>query len=110
MPSVRTPTRPSDDGELTRQQADRLVEKLSDALDEFVEERGRPGLDFGFRGPGFGLGPVGPLGPLEKGIFPGADLMETAADYLGMDEADFPRGLARRQVPRRPRKGQGQVC
>jgi lambda repressor-like predicted transcriptional regulator len=78
-----------DDGELTRQQADRLVEKLSDAVNELVEQSGRPGLEFGFPGPGFGLGP---LGPLEKGIlpgvFPGADLMETAADYLGMTQAD----------------------
>jgi lambda repressor-like predicted transcriptional regulator len=78
-----------DDGVLTRQQADRLVEKFSDAVNELVEQSGRRGLEFGFRGPGFGLGP---LGPVEKGIlpdvFPGADLMETAADYLGMTEAD----------------------
>jgi ribosomal protein S20 len=78
-----------EDGVLTRQQADRMVEKLSDAVNQLVEERGGPGLEFGFRGPGFGLGP---LGPLEKGIvpgaFPGADLMETAANYLGMDESD----------------------
>jgi lambda repressor-like predicted transcriptional regulator len=76
-----------EDGALTKQQADRLVEKFSDAVDELVEQSGSPGLEFGFRGPGFGLGPLGPLGPLEKGIFPGADLMETAADYLGMTEA-----------------------
>jgi lambda repressor-like predicted transcriptional regulator len=79
-----------EDGELTRAQADRLVEKFSNALDKLVEASGRPGLDFGFgfRGPGFG---PGPLGPLEKGVipdaFPGTDLMERAADYLGMTEA-----------------------
>jgi polyhydroxyalkanoate synthesis regulator phasin len=72
-----------EDGELTKRQADRLVEKFSETVDELVEQRG-PGLEFGFRGPGFGLGP---LGPLEKGILPGAELMETAADYLGMTEA-----------------------
>jgi lambda repressor-like predicted transcriptional regulator len=76
-----------DDGVLTRGQADRLVDKLSNAVDKLVEESGGPGLDFGFREPPFGLGP---LGPTEKGIFPdafpGADLMERAADYLGMTE------------------------
>jgi hypothetical protein len=79
-----------EDGVLTRQQADRLVEKFSDAVDELVEESGSPGFEFGFRGPGFGLGPVGPL---EKGIFPGADLMETAAGYLGMTEAAVRKAL-----------------
>jgi lambda repressor-like predicted transcriptional regulator len=80
-----------DDGELTRQQADRLVEKFSDAVNELIEESGSPGLEFGFRTPGFGPR------PLEKGIlpdaFPGADLMETAADYLGMSGADVREGL-----------------
>jgi lambda repressor-like predicted transcriptional regulator len=78
-----------EDGVLTKKQADRLVEKLSDAVNELVEQSGRPGHEFGFPGPGFGLGPPGLL---EKGILPGvlpgADLMETAADYLGMTQAD----------------------
>jgi hypothetical protein len=59
-------------------------------VDELVEQSGGPGLEFGVPGPRFG---PGPLGPPEKGIFPGAlpgsDLMETAADYLGMDGADL---------------------
>jgi lambda repressor-like predicted transcriptional regulator len=73
-----------EDGVLTKQQADRLVEKFSDDVDELVEQSGSLGPEFGFRGPGFGLGP---LGPLEKGISPRADLMETAANYLSMTEA-----------------------
>jgi lambda repressor-like predicted transcriptional regulator len=85
----RAADRAVDNGTLTRQQADRVVEKFSEAVEKLVEESGNLGLEFRFRGPGFGLGP---LGPLQKGIFPGvlpgADLMETAADYLGMDEAD----------------------
>jgi hypothetical protein len=77
-----------DDGVLTKRQADRLVEKFSNAVDELVEQSGDLGLEFGFPGKRFG---PGPLGPLERGIFPGAfpgaDLLETAADYLGMTEA-----------------------
>jgi lambda repressor-like predicted transcriptional regulator len=76
-----------DDGALTRQQADRLVEKFSDAVNELVEQSGNPRLEFGFPGPGFGLGPLGPLEKGFPGAFPGSDLLETAADYLGMDEA-----------------------
>jgi lambda repressor-like predicted transcriptional regulator len=83
-----------EDGVLTKKQADRLVEKLSKAVNKLVEQSGRRGLEFGFRGPGFGLGP---LGPVEKEIlpdvFPGADLMETAAGYLGMTEAGVRAGL-----------------
>jgi lambda repressor-like predicted transcriptional regulator len=79
-----------EDGVLTKQQADRLVEKFSDAVNELVEESGSPGLEFGFRGPGFG---VGPLGPVEKGIFPGTDFMKTADDYLGMDGAALRKAL-----------------
>jgi lambda repressor-like predicted transcriptional regulator len=83
-----------EDGALTDQEADRLVEKLSNVVDELVEQSGGPGLEFGFGGPAFGLGP---LGPLDKGIFPGAfpgtDLMEAAADYLGIDGADVREAL-----------------
>jgi lambda repressor-like predicted transcriptional regulator len=84
-----------DDGALTKEQADRLVQKLSRAVDEFVEKGGCPGLEFGFPGQGFGHGPPAPL---ERGIvpgaFPGTDLMETAADYLGMDGADLREALS----------------
>jgi lambda repressor-like predicted transcriptional regulator len=84
-----------EDGALTKEQADRLVEKFSDAVDELVEQAGRPGLGRGFHGPGLG---VGPLGPLDKGIFPGAlparDLMQTTADYLGIDAADVRAALS----------------
>lgn len=84
----RAADRAVDDGVLTKQQADRLVEKFSNAVNELVEQRGSPGLEFGFPGKRFG---PGPLGPPERGIFPGAfpgaDLLETAADYLGMTEA-----------------------
>jgi lambda repressor-like predicted transcriptional regulator len=84
-----------EDGALTKEQADRLVEKFSDAVDELVERAGRPGLGRDFRGPGLGVGPVGPL---EKGFIPGAvparDLMQTAADYLGIDAADVRAALS----------------
>jgi lambda repressor-like predicted transcriptional regulator len=81
-----------DDGALTREEADLLVRKLSAAVDELVELSGLPALEFG----GPGLGPV-PLGPPEKGIFPGpppgAGLMKAAADYLGVDDADIREAL-----------------
>jgi lambda repressor-like predicted transcriptional regulator len=89
--------RAADDGALSREQADRLAEKLSGAVDELVEKGATPGLGFGFRGPRFGPGPPGPLGPLEKGMlpgaFPGSDLMERAAEYLGMTGADVHEAL-----------------
>jgi hypothetical protein len=41
---------------LTKQQADRLVEKFGNAVDKFVEGSLRDGFDFDFRsGDGFGL-------------------------------------------------------
>jgi lambda repressor-like predicted transcriptional regulator len=82
-----------DDGALTREQADLLVEKLSGAVDELVEH-GRAGFEFGFRGPGFG---PDRFGPLEKGMlpgaFPGSDLMKRAADYLSIDGAEVRKAL-----------------
>jgi hypothetical protein len=71
------------DGVLTKEQADRLVEKLSVAVDELVDKPGGP--EFDRHGPGFGPAPPGPL---EKAIVPRflpGDLVETAADSLGMD-------------------------
>jgi lambda repressor-like predicted transcriptional regulator len=83
-----------EDGVLTKEQADRVVQKLSGAVDELVEKGGRPGLEFGFREQGFGHGPPGPLERrIVPGAFPGTDLMETAADYLGTDGADLREAL-----------------
>jgi polyhydroxyalkanoate synthesis regulator phasin len=74
-----------EDGALTNQQADRLVEKFSAGVDELVEEPGGPTLE------------VGPPGPFPNvvvpGFPPGTDLMATAADYLGMDERDVREAL-----------------
>lgn len=93
----RAADRAADDGSLTREQADLLVEKLSGAVDELVQKGAIPGLEFGFRAPRFGHGPPGPLGPLEKGIlpgaFPGSGLLERAADYLGMTGAELREAL-----------------
>lgn len=67
------------DGALTKEQADRVVEKLSAATDDLVENSG--GLKFGFRGPEVGPGPPGPLGKrMIPGAFPATDLMESAVD------------------------------
>jgi lambda repressor-like predicted transcriptional regulator len=83
------------DGVLTKEQGDRFVEKLSRAVDELVEEAGGAGPKLGFPGPRFG---PGLNGPLAKGIvpvpLPDGDLMQTAADYLGIDVADV-RGALR---------------
>jgi lambda repressor-like predicted transcriptional regulator len=77
------------DGVLTQEQADRFVEKLSGAVDELVDSSG-PRLDeLGLAGPKFGVGPIGPLGKrIVPAPFPGGDLVDTAADYLGIDVAD----------------------
>jgi lambda repressor-like predicted transcriptional regulator len=83
-----------EDGVLTNEQADRLVDKLSDAVDELVENPGAPILEFGFREPGPGLGPPGPPETrMFPGVFPSTDLMESAADYLGMDAAELREAL-----------------
>ena len=79
-----------DDGVLTEQQADRLVNKLAGAVDEFVENAGGLGFPLDQRVPGFGFGPGGPLvKPIVPGILPGPDLMEKATEYLGMEESDL---------------------
>jgi hypothetical protein len=73
------------DGALTQEQANRLVEKFSAGMDELVEEPGGPALQ---------LGPPEPLPKLlVPGFLPGSDLMETAADYLGMAGADVREAL-----------------
>jgi lambda repressor-like predicted transcriptional regulator len=78
-----------EDGVLTREEAERLVRKLSAAVDELVEQGALPALEFGRPG----LGPV-PLGPpkadiLPPGPPPGAGLMKAVADYLDVDEAEI---------------------
>jgi polyhydroxyalkanoate synthesis regulator phasin len=74
-----------EDGALTKEQADRLVEKLSAGIDERVQEPGDPALE---------LGPPEPLPKvLVPGFPPGTGLMETAADYLDMDEGDVREAL-----------------
>jgi lambda repressor-like predicted transcriptional regulator len=80
-----------DDGALTEEQADDFVDKLSGAVDELVEKGG--GLGFGLRGPGFGIGPPEPSHKEILPGVPGGDLMETAADYLGMNWADIHEAL-----------------
>jgi lambda repressor-like predicted transcriptional regulator len=79
-----------EDGLLTEEQADRLVTKLSGTVDEVVDAAGGPRLEFGLRGPAFGLGAPPQIVP---GLLPGGGLLEAAADYLGMDEADVREAL-----------------
>ena len=81
-----------DDGALTQEQADRLVERLSGSVHELVENA-REGIELGLRGRGLGSVPLPPLDPIVPGAVPGHDLMQTAADYLGMDAADVDRAL-----------------
>jgi lambda repressor-like predicted transcriptional regulator len=79
-----------EDGLLTKDQADHLVEKLSAAVDELVEAEHPPALTFGPGGPGVEYGPVRPAKPgLFPGGPPGADPIATALDYLGLDGADL---------------------
>jgi ribosomal protein S20 len=78
-----------EEGLLTRTQADRLVQKLSGTVDELVEKGAglSPGLDMG--GPRLGLGPPVPFKhEVIPGDPPGADFMEAAAEYLGIEAAD----------------------
>jgi lambda repressor-like predicted transcriptional regulator len=82
-----------EDGVLTKQQADRLVKKLSGAVDGLVEKGGDPGLEFGFPPPEFGPAPPAPPRAGVFPAFPVIDLMETAADYLDMEAADVRRAL-----------------
>jgi polyhydroxyalkanoate synthesis regulator phasin len=66
-----------EDGDITREHADQLVEKLSGEIDRLVEGRVPSPRPFG-RGFGFGFGFGG-----------GGDLFEAAADYLGLTEAQL---------------------
>jgi lambda repressor-like predicted transcriptional regulator len=73
-------------GDLTKEQGEKLK--------EHVRSGHGPEILPGFRGPKLG---IGPLGPPEKGFFPGPfagfDLIDKAADYLGMDAADVRKAL-----------------
>jgi polyhydroxyalkanoate synthesis regulator phasin len=85
-----------DDGVLTKEQADRIAEKLSATVDELVEHDGGP--IFRFRGPKLGLGALGPPGRgFFPGAFPGFDFLQSAADYLGMDAAGVREALGDRK-------------
>jgi hypothetical protein len=79
----------------------------AEALKKRVRSGDGPAILPGFRERGFGVGPLGLGGPKPRlvvpghphgilpGIPPSADLMDTAADYLGVDEAELRRALAR---------------
>jgi lambda repressor-like predicted transcriptional regulator len=78
-----------DDGKLTKEQADRVAEKLSAGVEDLVEHGGP---HFGLKGARPAFGPIGP--PEKRFVFPGFDLIETAADYLGVELADLREALA----------------
>jgi polyhydroxyalkanoate synthesis regulator phasin len=73
-----------DDGKLTKEQAERLGEYLSEHVDRVVEGSLRVGP--GLRGSGPGLFGRGPLGH-------GSDVLEAAADYLGVTAAELRESL-----------------
>jgi polyhydroxyalkanoate synthesis regulator phasin len=78
------------DGKLTKEQGEELKKR--------VRSGDGPVILPGFRGPDFcgpelGIGPPG-IGPHEKGFFGGFDLMQKAADYLGVDAADLRKELS----------------
>jgi polyhydroxyalkanoate synthesis regulator phasin len=78
------------DGKLTKEQGEELKKRVRSG-DGPVILPGFGGPDF--RGPELGIGPPG-IGPHEKGFFGGFDLMEKAADYLGVDAADLRKELS----------------
>ena len=82
-----------EDGVLTREQADRLGEALGEHVDDLVQGSLRlgPGLGRGHGlGKGFGFG----LGKGAFGLLRGADdLLEAAAKYLGVSEAELREAL-----------------
>jgi lambda repressor-like predicted transcriptional regulator len=83
-----------------------ITEDADEAVDELVERSGGPGLEFG--PPGKRFGPLGPPKlPILPGVRPGADLMDTAADYLSMDAAELRRALARGRSPAELAKERG---
>jgi lambda repressor-like predicted transcriptional regulator len=83
-----------------------ISKDADEAIDDLVERSGGPGLEFGL--PGKRFGPLGPHKlPMLPGILPGADLMDTAADYLGMDAAELRQALARGKSPAELAKEKG---
>jgi polyhydroxyalkanoate synthesis regulator phasin len=66
-----------------------LTEEQGDALKERVRSGDAPLLLPGFRGPG----PLGHHGVFGPGPVAGADPLDTAADYLGVDPADVAEAL-----------------
>jgi hypothetical protein len=71
-----------------------LTKEQGEELKKHVRSGDGPEILPGFPGPKLG---IGPLGPPEKGFFPGPfpgfDFVEKAADYLGMDAADVRKAL-----------------
>jgi hypothetical protein len=85
----------------------------AEALKKRIRSGDSPAILPSLRGKGLGVGPLGLGGPKPRlvvpggkrfgphelpilpGILPGADLMDTAADYLGVDEAEVRRALGR---------------
>jgi hypothetical protein len=66
-----------------------ITKAEGDALKERVRSGDAPAILPSFRGPAFGLAAPGPpKREIVPDFLPGSDLVETAADYLGMDEAD----------------------
>jgi len=70
-----------------------LTKEEGDAIKERVRSGDVPAILPSFRGPGFGIGPPGHHGMLGRGHLPGTDVLDTAADYLSMDEADVRQAL-----------------
>jgi hypothetical protein len=70
-----------------------ITEEEGDALKERVRSGEVPAILPGFRGRRFGLGPLGRGGLFRPGHVAGTDLLGSAADYLGVDEADVREAL-----------------
>ena len=70
-----------------------ITKEEGEALKERVRSGDVPGFLPGFAGRAHELRAVGPPRVLVPGPFAGSDPLDTAADYLGMDEADIHRAL-----------------
>jgi hypothetical protein len=73
--------------------AGEITKEEGEALKERVRSGDLAAIPPSFRGPGPGGGPLTPPGAFGPGRLPGTDLLDTAADYLGMDEADVREAL-----------------
>jgi hypothetical protein len=73
--------------------AGEITKEEGEALEERVRSGDLAAIPPSFRGPGPGVGPLTPPGAFGPGRLAGTDLLDTAADYLGMDEADVREAL-----------------